>query len=56
MATKVIVSIPNEVDYAVRIGSGILDDLGSKAAALGSFSQALIITDSNVGPLYLAQA
>ena len=56
MATKVIVSIPNEADYAVRIGQGILDDLGSKVAALGSFSQTLIITDSNVGPLYLAQA
>ena len=35
MATKVIVSIPNEADYAVRIGQGILDDLGSKVAALG---------------------
>ena len=56
MATKVIVSIPNEADYAVRIGQGILDDLGSKVAALGSFSQTLIITDTNVGPLYLAQA
>lgn len=56
MATKVIVSIPNEADYAVRIGQGILDDLGSKVAALGSFSQVLIITDSNVGSLYLAQA
>ncbi len=56
MATKVVVSLPSEKDYAVRIGAGVLEGLGTSVAALGSFSRALVITDSNVGPLYLARA
>ncbi len=56
MATKVIVSLPNENDYAVRIGADVIDDLGVRVRALGNFAHALIITDTNVGPLYLARA
>lgn len=56
MATKVIVSLPNETDYDVRIGAGVLENLGAHVRALGNFSHALILTDTNVGPLYLARA
>ena len=59
MATKVIVSLPGEHDYSVRIGSGIIAVLGRNLREIERFStirDALVITDSNVGPLYLAQA
>ena len=56
MATKVIVSLPSERDYSVRIGAGVLDALGSAVASLGSFDRAIVITDTNVGPLYLERA
>ena len=58
MATKVIVSLPGEHDYSVRIGSGIIAALGRNLREIERFStirDALVITDSNVGPLYLAQ-
>ena len=58
MATKVIVSLPGEQDYAVRIGAGVMDALGRDVRAIDRFAKtrdALVITDSNVGPLYLAQ-
>lgn len=58
MATKVVVKIPGERDYAVRIGSGIIGQLGQNLRDGERFAQArdvLVITDSNVGPLYLAQ-
>lgn len=58
MATKVVVQIPGERDYAVRIGAGILADLGRSlraVEALASVRDALVITDENAGPLYLAQ-
>ncbi|MBR0406205.1 MAG: 3-dehydroquinate synthase [Eggerthellaceae bacterium] len=59
MATKVIVSLPGEEDYAVRIGQGVMDALGRDVRKIDRFAQTrdvLVITDSNVGPLYLAQA
>ena len=59
MATKVVVSLPGEEDYAVRIGPGVMDALGRDLRKIDRFAQtcdALVITDSNVGPLYLAQA
>ena len=34
MATKVVVSIPGERDYAVRIGAGVLDSLGQNMRAV----------------------
>ncbi|MBR3181065.1 MAG: 3-dehydroquinate synthase [Eggerthellaceae bacterium] len=57
MATKVIVQLPGEQDYAVRIGSGVIAKLGQNLREIDRFSASrdvLVITDSNVGPLYLA--
>ena len=56
MATKVVVSLPSENDYGVRIGSGIIGALGRNLRQIERFEHAkdvLVITDSNVGPLYL---
>ncbi len=58
-ATKVVVNIPGEETYNVRIGAGVLSQLGSsmrKVPALADAEQALVITDTNVGPLYLNSA
>ena len=58
MTTKVIVSLPGEHDYSVRIGPGIIAALGRNLREIDCFSSVrdvLVITDSNVGPLYLAQ-
>lgn len=55
-ATKVVVNIPDEQPYNVRIGEGILADLGNTLNATPSLNQVtryLIISDSNVSPLYL---
>ena len=57
MATKVKVALPGGKEYAVRIGRGILSTLGSdlvNAGVLAGVSRVLVITDSNVAPLYLA--
>ncbi len=54
-----MVNIPGEDAYAVRIGSGVLADLGRSMrsiAALENAADVLVITDSQVGPRYLAQA
>ena len=56
MATKVIVGLPGKKEYDVRIGTGVIESLGARVKALANFSRALIITDSNVAPLYLARA
>ncbi len=58
-ATKVVVSIPDEAPYDVRIGTQVLDELGAslrKIPRAGSVSRIVVISDSNVAPLYLAQA
>lgn len=58
MATKVIVQLPGEADYAVRVGGGIMEKLGQNLREMGRFASAqdvLVITDSNVAPLYLAK-
>ena len=58
-ATRVVVNIPGEDAYNVRIGAGVLDTLGSSmrgVPAVADARQALVITDANVGPLYLARA
>lgn len=55
-STKVAASIPGEVDYDVRIAPRALDKLGEHIRAIPAFaktSRIMIITDSNVGPLYL---
>ena len=59
MATKVIVQLPGERDYAVRIGGGVIASLGQNLREVEGLSRArdaLVITDANVAPLYLAQA
>ena len=58
MATKVIVDLPDEDDYAVRIGSGVLSTLGTSLRGvrrLEKLRDALVITDTNVAALYLAR-
>ena len=58
MATKVIVQLPAEQDYAVRIGGGVIGDLGRNMRAverLANVRDALVVTDENVGPLYVSQ-
>ena len=56
-ATKVVVNIPGEVSYDVRIGGDVRAKLGRHLRAIPEFAQterALIMTDQNVAPLYLA--
>ena len=40
-------------EYDVHIGSGLLDELGSRAADVLRGRSAVIVTDTNVAPLYL---
>ena len=53
MAIKVIVNIPNEAPYDVRIGAGQLEGVGAKLRAVSAAPDAFVLTDSTVGPLYL---
>lgn len=56
-ATKIVVSIPGEIPYDVRIGTDILEGLGPYCKRLDAISKApkaLVITDDNVAPLYLS--
>ena len=58
-ATKVVVNIPGEVPYDVRIGAGVLEGLGAYCKRVDEVAHAphaLVITDSNVAPLYLERA
>lgn len=58
-ATKVVVNIPGERPYDVRIGAGVLPRLGAHVRAvpeLADAERALLITDENVAPLYRADA
>lgn len=58
-ATKVVVNIPGEVPYDVRIGTDVHDGLGKYLAKLEKVAKAprlVVISDSNVAPLYLATA
>ncbi len=58
-ATKVIVNLPGETPYDVRIGAGALENLGvhmRQVSAVGACGRVLIITDENVAPLYLNAA
>ena len=43
-------------EYDVIIGSGLLDSLGTHAAALGKVKRVCIVSETNVWPLYGAQA
>lgn len=54
-ATKVVVTIPNETSYDVRIGAHITETLGERMRQipeLASVERVLIVTDNNVMPLY----
>lgn len=58
-ATKVVVTIPGEETYDVRIGGGVLANLGAhlrRVPALAETERALVITDEHVAPLYRADA
>lgn len=50
-----IVSVPASKHYEVKIGRGLLQTLGAEAARISS-GQALVVSDSNVAPLYLDKA
>lgn len=55
-AIKIIVGIPGQQNYCVRIGSGLLDGLGEvcqQIECLQKCPYVLVVTDSNVAPLYL---
>ena len=57
MAKRILVSLPGEDDYAVRVGSGVIGALGRNLREIERFSacrDVLVVTDENVGPLYLA--
>ena len=56
---KIVVNIPNVRPYDVRVGAGVLDRLGVhvRATTAGAkASRVLLISDTNVAPLYLLQA
>ena len=58
-ATKVVVNIPGEESYNVRIGADVLDGLGKYLTKIEKIARALrlvVITDTNVAPLYLSKA
>lgn len=54
MAIKVVVNIPGERAYDVRTGPGQLPRLGERLRAVTDAPAAFVVTDSNVGPLYLS--
>lgn len=59
MSAKVVVNLPGEQPYDVRIGEGVLARLGAHMRALPALETAervLVVTDANVGPLYRDQA
>ena len=49
------VRVPASHSYEVKIGSGLLQSLGTEAARF-TRGKALVVTDENVAPLYLAAA
>ena len=53
---RIVVNIPSAQSYDVRVGAGILSQLGEELRRINSSETALIITDSNVGALYLDAA
>ena len=57
-ATKVVVNIPGEESYNVRIGADGLEGLGKYLTKIEKIARAprlVVISDSNVAPLYLAK-
>ncbi len=55
-ATRIVVNIPGELPYDVRIGSDLVCGVGQycrEVPALAACPQVLILSDSNVAPLHL---
>ena len=50
--TKIIVDIPGEKSYDVRVDSGIVSQLGETIRSFTTTNRAMIITDSAVERLY----
>ncbi len=50
-----IIKVNASKEYEVIIGSGILPSLGERCVSLLGKSKAVIVTDSNVAPLWLAE-
>lgn len=58
-ATRIDVQIPGESAYDVRVGDSILSSLGAecrKVAPVAECPQLLLLSDSNVAPLYMSSA
>lgn len=58
-ATKIVVNIPGEASYDVRIGADVLEGLGpyfKRVPSVAGAPRILVITDANVAPLYLDAA
>ena len=53
---KQILTTPNGETYPILTGSGLLDRLGAEVAALTSPCRVMIVSDTNVAPLYLDRA
>lgn len=56
-ATKIIVNLPGEASYDVRVGASLLSGVGEYCrgvAAVASCPKMLVISDSHVAPLYLS--
>lgn len=51
-----IIRVPASKEYDVIIGNGILSTLGERCVNLLGKSKAVIVTDSNVAPLWLGKA
>ena len=47
-----IVHVNTSTEYDVKIGTGLLSNLGSEAAAVAKVGTAVIVSDSNVFPFY----
>jgi 3-dehydroquinate synthase len=54
MATQRLnVILDNNTTYDIRVGTGLLASLGTHLREITAATKAVVITDSNVGPLYL---
>ena len=51
--TKIVVSLPDGTVYDVRIGGGLITGLGQYLQGAHPGGRVFVVTDSNVGPLYL---
>ncbi len=51
-AVRLRIGMPDETAYDVRVGSGVLEQLPDDLHALGGASRVVIVSDSNVAPLY----